>query len=56
MKSQTKDNRPETLKRLKALGERLHGSGPDFMTQEDLRIMHEDRIWNATGASLVKAP
>jgi Arc/MetJ family transcription regulator len=32
-------------KRLEDLSERLHGSMPDFMTQEDLRIMREDSKW-----------
>jgi len=38
---------PEKLKRLKALNERLHGSLPNFMTQEDLKIMREDAKWEA---------
>jgi Arc/MetJ family transcription regulator len=29
--------------RLAALAKRLHGSMPNFMTQEDLKIMREDR-------------
>jgi len=32
-------------KRLEELAERLHGSMPDFMTQEDLKIMREDAKW-----------
>jgi hypothetical protein len=39
------DKSPERLKRLKALSERLHGSLPNFMTQEDLRKMREDDKW-----------
>ncbi|HZV36589.1 MAG TPA: DUF2191 domain-containing protein [Verrucomicrobiae bacterium] len=35
------------LQRLKALSERLQGSCPDFMTQEDLKIMREDAKWEA---------
>jgi hypothetical protein len=38
---------PERLKRLKALSERLRGSLPNFMTQEDLRKMREDDKWAA---------
>lgn len=34
-------------KRLAALSERLHGSMPHFMTQEDLKIMREDAKWEA---------
>ena len=34
-------------KRLEALAERLHGSMPDFMTQEDLKNMREDAKWEA---------
>jgi hypothetical protein len=34
-------------KRLEALAERLHGSMPNFMTQEDLKIMREDAKWEA---------
>jgi Arc/MetJ family transcription regulator len=30
-------------RRLEAMAERLHGSCPNFMTQEDLRHMREDR-------------
>jgi Arc/MetJ family transcription regulator len=33
--------------RLAALAKRLHGSMPNFMTQEDLKIMREDRKWEA---------
>ena len=32
-------------RRLEELAERLHGSCPNFMTQEDLRQMREDRKW-----------
>jgi Arc/MetJ family transcription regulator len=32
-------------KRLEVLAERLHGSMPNFMTQEDLKIMREDAKW-----------
>jgi len=32
-------------RRLEELAERLHGSCPNFMTQEDLRHMREDRKW-----------
>jgi hypothetical protein len=38
---------PERLKRLKELSERLRGSLPNFMTQEDLRKMREDHKWEA---------
>ena len=38
---------PERLKRLKELNERLRGSLPNFMTQEDLRKMREDHKWEA---------
>ena len=31
--------------RLEELAERLHGSCPNFMTQEDLKRMREDRKW-----------
>lgn len=31
--------------RLAALAKRLHGSMPNFMTQEDLKIMREDDKW-----------
>ena len=41
--------------RLKALGERLHGPCPDFMTLEDLKKMREDNKWEASAAGLVKA-
>jgi hypothetical protein len=34
-------------KRLEALAERLHGSMPGFMTQEDLKVMREDAKWEA---------
>jgi len=34
-------------KRLEKLSERLHGSMPNFMTQKDLKIMREDRKWEA---------
>jgi len=33
--------------RLVVLAERLHGSCPDFMTQEDLRQMRQDHTWKA---------
>ena len=33
--------------RLAALAKRLRGSMPNFMTQEDLKIMREDRKWEA---------
>jgi Arc/MetJ family transcription regulator len=32
-------------RRLEELAERLHGSCPNFMTQEGLRQMREDRKW-----------
>jgi Arc/MetJ family transcription regulator len=32
-------------RRLEELAERLHGSCPNFMTQEDLQHMREDRKW-----------
>jgi len=32
-------------RRLEELAERLHGSCPNFMTQEDLRQMRKDRKW-----------
>jgi hypothetical protein len=41
------DKSPERLRRLKALSERLRGSLPNFMTQEDLRKMREDDKWEA---------
>jgi hypothetical protein len=41
------DKSPERLKRLKALSKRLHGSLPNFMTQEDLRKTREDDKWEA---------
>jgi hypothetical protein len=34
-------------KRLEELAERLHGSMPDFMTQDDLKVMREDAKWEA---------
>ncbi|MBM3835256.1 MAG: DUF2191 domain-containing protein [Verrucomicrobia bacterium] len=34
-------------RRLEKLAERLHGSCPDFMTQEDLRRMREDHKWES---------
>lgn len=34
-------------RRLEELAERLHGSCPNFMNQEDLRRMREDRKWGA---------
>ena len=33
--------------RLAALAKRLRGSMPNFMTQEDLKKMREDRKWEA---------
>jgi hypothetical protein len=45
VKSPAVDKSPERLKRFKALSERLRGSLPDFMTQEDLRKMREDDKW-----------
>ena len=33
--------------RLAALAKRLHGSMPNFMTQEDLQVMREDHKWEA---------
>jgi Arc/MetJ family transcription regulator len=33
--------------RLAALAKRLHGSMPNFMTQEDLKVMREDHKWGA---------
>ena len=39
------DKSPERLKRLKELNERMRGSMPNFMTQEDLRKMREDEKW-----------
>jgi hypothetical protein len=41
------DVSPERLKRLKALNERVRGQFRDFMTQEDLRKMREDRKWES---------
>jgi Arc/MetJ family transcription regulator len=35
------------LRRLEDLAERLHGSCPNFMTQEDLQQMRQDRKWEA---------
>jgi Arc/MetJ family transcription regulator len=32
-------------RRLEEMAERLHGSCPDFMTQEDLQQMRKDRKW-----------
>ena len=56
MKSKmNQDKSPERLMRLKALGERLHGPCPDFMTLEDLKKMREDNKWEASAAGLVKA-
>ena len=34
-------------KRLERLSERLHGSMPNFMRQEDLKRMREDAKWEA---------
>jgi hypothetical protein len=47
VKSPVVNKSPERLKRLKALSERLRGSLPNFMTQEDLRKMREDHKWAA---------
>ena len=33
--------------RLEEMAERLHGSCPDFMSQEDLKQMRQDRKWEA---------
>lgn len=33
--------------RLEEMAERLQGSCPNFMTQEDLRQMRKDRKWNS---------
>ena len=35
-------------RRLEELAERLHGSCPGFMSQEDLRRMREDHKWETT--------
>jgi Arc/MetJ family transcription regulator len=35
-------------RRLAELARRLRGSCPNFMTQEDLQRMREDRKWEAT--------
>jgi hypothetical protein len=35
-------------RRLEEMAERLHGSCPNFMTQEDLQRMREDRKWETT--------
>lgn len=32
-------------KRLERLSERLHGSMPNLMTQEELKVMREDAKW-----------
>ncbi|HZF01168.1 MAG TPA: hypothetical protein VE344_04660 [Methylomirabilota bacterium] len=45
IKRPVSDKSPERLKRLKELSERLRGSLPNFMTQEDLRKMREDKKW-----------
>ena len=34
-------------RRLQELAERLHGSCPEFMSQEELRRVREDRKWEA---------
>lgn len=34
-------------RRLEEMAERLHGSCPHFMTQEDLQQMRKDRKWGA---------
>jgi len=49
------DKSSEKLARLKALSERVHGKFKNFMTQEDLRKMREDRKWDAASASPLKA-
>jgi hypothetical protein len=36
------------LHRLKDLAERLHGSCPNFMTQENLQQMRADRKWEGS--------
>jgi Arc/MetJ family transcription regulator len=33
--------------RLEKMAERLHGSCPDFMSQEDLKRMRQDHKWEA---------
>ena len=33
--------------RLEEMAERLHGSCPDFMSQEDLKRMRQDHKWEA---------
>jgi hypothetical protein len=43
---------PERLKRLKELSERLRGSLPNFMTQEDLRKMRNKRKSSVGAKSL----
>jgi len=35
-------------KRLEELAERLHGSLPNLMTQEELKVIREDAKWEAT--------
>lgn len=32
-------------RRLESMAERLHGSCPNFMTQEDLQRLRKDRTW-----------
>jgi hypothetical protein len=34
-------------RRLEEMAERLHGSCPDFMSQEDLKRMRQDHKWRA---------
>jgi Arc/MetJ family transcription regulator len=36
------------LRRLAALDARIRGSFKDFMTQDDLKAMREDKKWEAT--------
>lgn len=45
IKPSVADKNPERLKCLKELNERVRGSMPNFMTQEDLRKMREDEKW-----------
>jgi len=35
-------------RRMEEMAERLHGSCPNFMTQDDLQRMREDRKWETT--------
>ena len=50
---QAKD--PARLRRLQALAKRLRGSMPDFMTQEELKIMREDAKCEAIGKANVRS-